>query len=125
MAASSTPRATRSAPNSPPSSSPRCCRPSLESLNYVEGRPPRGPTEASIDKAAADEAGLSWATDQAGRPQRRVSFRLVGFTQLGNASFGGASIAQVTLPEAQRITGKEGRFDQISIAADEGVTPLR
>ena len=44
-----------------------------------------------------------------------------GFTQLGNASFGGASIAQVTLPVAQRLTHKRGRFDQISVAADEGV----
>ena len=49
-------------------------------------------------------------------------FRLVGFTQLGSASFGGASIAQVTLPVAQRLTHKRGRFDQISVAADEGVS---
>ena len=31
----------------------------LESLNYVDGHPPRGPTEASIDKAAAEYAGIS------------------------------------------------------------------
>ena len=53
---------------------------------------------------------------------RARSFRLVGLTRLGNASFGGASIAQLTLPEAQRITGKVGEFDQISIAAEEGVS---
>ena len=53
---------------------------------------------------------------------RAKSFRLVGLTRLGNASFGGASIAQLTLPEAQRMTGKVGEFDQISIAGEEGVS---
>ena len=48
---------------------------------------------------------------------------MVGLTRLGDASFGGASIAQVTLPVAQRLTGKVGRFDQISIAAKSGVSP--
>jgi len=98
--------------------------PSLESLNYVEGHPPRGAGEASLDQAAAEEAGLRLGEKikLVGRIPA-VSYRLVGFTQLGSASFGGASIAQVTLPEAQRITAKEGRFDQISIAADEGVSP--
>ncbi len=96
----------------------------LESLEYVEGHPPRGPTEASIDEAAAKDAGL-----ELGETLRIVGqgsarpFRLVGFTQLGSASFGGASIAQVTLPVAQRLTHKPGRFDQISVAAREGVSP--
>ncbi len=44
-------------------------------------------------------------------------------TELGNASFGGASIAQLTLPQAQFITDKVGQFDQISVAAAKGVTP--
>ncbi len=35
---------------------------SLESLTYIEGHQPRGPTEASIDKAAAETSGpASWA----------------------------------------------------------------
>jgi putative ABC transport system permease protein len=95
----------------------------LESLTYVEGRMPRGPGEASLDKAAADDADL-----ELGDPIKLIgqgkleTFRLVGFTQLGSASFGGASIAQVTLPVAQRLTGKRGRLDQISVAADKGVS---
>jgi putative ABC transport system permease protein len=90
----------------------------LESLNYVDGHPPRGPTEASIDEAAAEDAGLSLGETLriVGQGSARP-FRLVGFTRLGSASFGGASIAQVTLPVAQRLTHKRGRFDQISIAA--------
>ncbi|HET8863833.1 MAG TPA: FtsX-like permease family protein [Solirubrobacterales bacterium] len=95
----------------------------LESLTYVDGHPPRGPTEASLDKAAADESGieLGEAIELIGQGSAR-SFRLVGFTQLGSASFGGASIAQVTLPVAQRLTHKRGRFDQISVAAQKGVS---
>ena len=96
----------------------------LESLTYVEGHRPRGPTEASIDKAAAESSGLELGEtlEIVGQGSAR-SFRLVGFTQLGSASFGGASIAQVTLPVAQRITHKDGRFDQISVAAEQGVSP--
>ena len=96
----------------------------LESLTYVDGHPPRGPTEASIDKAAADSAGLELGEDieLIGQGSAR-KFRLVGFSQLGSASFGGASIAQVTLPVAQALTHKRGRFDQISVAAADGISP--
>jgi putative ABC transport system permease protein len=96
----------------------------LESLTYLDGHRPRGPTEASIDKAAAESSGLELGEDieLIGQGSAR-KFRLVGFTQLGSASFGGASIAQVTLPVAQRLTHKVGRFDQISVAAAAGVSP--
>ena len=95
---------------------------SLESLTYIEGHRPRGPTEASIDKAAAESSDLKLGEEirLIGQGSAR-SFELVGFTRLGGASFGGASIAQVTLPVAQRLTRKIGRFDQISVAADNGV----
>jgi putative ABC transport system permease protein len=96
----------------------------LESLTYIDGHRPRGPTEASIDKAAAEGADLELGEDieLIGQGSAR-KFRLVGFTQLGSASFGGASIAQVLLPVAQALTHKLGRFDQISVAAAEGVSP--
>jgi putative ABC transport system permease protein len=95
----------------------------LESLTYLDGHPPRGPAEASLDKAAAESSGIAMGEKirLIGQGSAR-SFRLVGFTQLGNASFGGASIAQVTLPVAQRLTHKVGRFDQISVAAADGVS---
>ncbi|HEX6602836.1 MAG TPA: FtsX-like permease family protein [Solirubrobacterales bacterium] len=95
----------------------------LRSTTYVEGHVPRGPREASIDKAAADGADLELGDKIKLIGQGRLeTFRLVGLTQLGDASFGGASIAQVTLPVAQRLTNKRGRLDQISVAADEGVS---
>ena len=96
----------------------------LRSVDYVEGHPPRAPREASIDKAAAEASDLALGDriKLVGQGATRV-FRLTGLTQLGSASFGGASIAQVTLPVAQELTAKRGRLDQISVAADEGVTP--
>jgi putative ABC transport system permease protein len=96
----------------------------LESLTYVEGHRPRGPTEASIDRATAESAGLELGEKIGLVGQGKLrQFELVGLTQLGSASFGGASIAQVTLPVAQALTHKVGRFDQISVAAEKGVSP--
>lgn len=96
----------------------------LEALTYVEGHQPRGPTEASIDEAAAEKSNLRLGGEIRIVGQGRArSFRLVGLTELGKASFGGASIAQVTLPVAQSLTHKRGRFDQISVGARSGVSP--
>src|SRR6476661_39844 len=63
----------------------------LESLNYVDGHRPRGPTEASIDRAAAESSNLQLGEEieLIGQGKAR-KFQLVGFTQLGSASFGGA-----------------------------------
>jgi putative ABC transport system permease protein len=96
--------------------------PRLESLTYVEGDKPTGPSQASLDEAAADESGLEIGDRirVAGETEAK-SYELVGLTRLGEASFGGASIAQLILPEAQRITGRVGRFDQINVAAAKGV----
>jgi putative ABC transport system permease protein len=95
----------------------------LESLTYVDGHRPRGPHQASIDKAATESSDLKIgeAIELIGQGAAE-KFRLVGFTKLGSASFGGASIAQVTLPVAQRLTHKRRRFDQISVAAADGVS---
>ncbi len=57
-------------------------------------------------------------------PRARPITRSSGITQFGSGDTSlGASLAQFTLEEAQRLTGKEGRFDEIDIAAAEGTTP--
>jgi putative ABC transport system permease protein len=95
----------------------------LESLTYVDGHRPRGPDEASLDKSGAETAGLELGdTLKIVGAGRAEPFKLVGLTQLGQASFGGASIAQVTLPVAQQLTHKRRQFDQISVASDGGVS---
>jgi putative ABC transport system permease protein len=95
----------------------------LESLNYVEGHKPRNASQTSIDEGAADESGLEIGdTIKLASFERAKSFRLVGITRLGDASFGGASLAALTLSEAQRLTGQNGKFDEIRVAASAGVS---
>jgi putative ABC transport system permease protein len=96
----------------------------LESLDLVGGHEPRGPTEVTLDQAAAERSDLTIGDKLLlVGTGRATPFRIVGETQLGGASFGGTSIAQVLLPQAQKLTGKLGEFDQISIQADSGVSP--
>ena len=95
----------------------------LETQTYPEGRPPRNAREVSLDESAAEEAGLDIGdTLKLASVERIAAYRVVGLTKLGEASWGGASIAGLVLPEAQRITDKRGEFDQVLIAADEGVS---
>jgi putative ABC transport system permease protein len=96
----------------------------LETVEYVQGRKARTPREAALDEAAAERSDLALGDRilLVGTGKARP-FTLVGLTRLGGASFGGTSIAQVTLPVAQQLTGKQGEFDQITVAADEGVSP--
>jgi len=96
---------------------------SLETQTYVEGRKPRDAREATLDQSAAEESGLGLGdTLKLASVERVAGYRIVGLTKLGSASWGGASVAGLTLPEAQRITDKRGEFDQILIAADDGVS---
>ncbi len=98
--------------------------PQIETLKTVEGHRPTNAHEATLDKAAADDAGLSIGDPVRLAGERRArTYRLVGLTQLGGTSFGGASIAQLTLPEAQFITGNVGRFNQISVGLNPDVSP--
>ena len=97
----------------------------FEAFDYVQGRQPGSDNEIAIDKALADNENLEIG-DMLGVQARlaRQDYRVVGIVQLGGVdSFGGASIALMTLNEAQRITGKQGKFDGISVAAEPGVQP--
>jgi putative ABC transport system permease protein len=95
----------------------------LETQTYVEGRPPRNATEVTLDDGAAEEDGIELGdTLKLASVERVRAYRVVGLTKLGDASWGGASVAGLVLPEAQRITDKRGEFDQILIAAEEGVS---
>jgi putative ABC transport system permease protein len=97
--------------------------PQIETLKTVAGHRPANDHEATLDKAAADDAGLHVGDPIRIAGERRVhTYRLVGLTELGGTSFGGASIAQLLLPEAQRITGNVGRFNQISVGINPDVS---
>ena len=97
----------------------------FDPLTYVEGTKPATDDEVVIDKATADAEGFEIG-DQvtiAGKAAAR-SYTVVGIATLGDIdSFGGATMALLTLPEAQRITGKEGQLDQVQVAAAAGTSP--
>ena len=97
----------------------------FDPLTYVEGGPPESDDEVVIDKASADDEGFGVGDriEIAGK-EAASEYTLVGIATLGEVdSFGGATVAELTLAEAQRITGKVGRLDQISVAADDGTSP--
>ena len=99
----------------------------FDPLTYVEGSPPMSDDEVVIDKASAEDEGFA-VGDKVTIAGRAATdeYTLSGIATLGDVdSFGGATIAVLTLPEAQRLTGKEGEFDQISVAAEDGVSPDR
>jgi putative ABC transport system permease protein len=53
-------------------------------------------------------------------------FTVVGKTKFGNVgSIGGATLIELDLPTAQRMTNEVGKFDQISVMNDPGVSQLQ
>ena len=97
----------------------------FDPFDYDEGGPPQAPNEVAIDKLSADKENLEVGDSitVAGAEAAR-KYEIVGIATLGEVdSFGGASVAILPLEEAQRLADKVGEFDQISIAAEQGVSP--
>jgi putative ABC transport system permease protein len=95
----------------------------FETLTYTEGRPPDTANEASIDESTADREDFSIGdTLRIAGPAGVKGYEIVGLQRLGSTSSGGSSTAQLTLPEAQRLTDKRGELDGVSVQAAEGVS---
>ena len=97
----------------------------FDPFEYAEGRPPSSNSEVAIDKLSADKEDLSVGdrVTVSGQEAAR-EYEIVGVATLGEVdSFGGATVAILPLGEVQRLGDRVGEFDQISIAAAEGVTP--
>ena len=95
----------------------------FDAFDYDEGRRPEAPGEVAIDKLSADNEDLSVGDriTVSGSEAAR-EYEIVGVARLGEVdSFGGATVAILTLPEAQRLSDKHNEYDQISVAAEEGV----
>src|SRR5947209_4279117 len=98
-------------------------QPRFRSDTLVAGHYPVG-NEVALDQGTASRHHL-----HLGQRLKLVSvapaapLTLVGITKFGDvSSIGGASIIDVDLATAQRITGKIGKFDQIAVAAAPGVS---
>ncbi|MGH3994650.1 MAG: ABC transporter permease, partial [Pseudonocardiaceae bacterium] len=98
----------------------------FETLTYTDGRTPETAGEASIDQSTADREGLEIGdTLRVAGDAGVKGYELVGIQRLGDTSSGGSGTAQLTLPEAQRLTDKVGEFDGISVQAAEDVSPAQ
>ena len=92
---------------------------------YLDGAQPAADNEIGLDEFTADEEGFEVGdtvtiTGAAGASEYTIS----GITQFGTGvPLGGASLVEMTLPEAQRVTDKPGEFDEIAVQAEDGVTP--
>ena len=90
------------------------------------GSPPSGPDQVAIDAATAEGHGIR-VGDRVrilfeGQPGE---FDVVGIAGYGESdSLFGATWALFDLPTAQRMLGKEGELDSVSVVAEDGVSGL-
>jgi putative ABC transport system permease protein len=100
--------------------------PELQAGSTVrQGRLPSSPDEMVVDAQTASKHGFA--------PGDRVKVLLQGpartFTVSGVIGFGaagnlgGATLAGFTLPTAQEVLNRNGKFDEIDVVAADGVTP--
>jgi putative ABC transport system permease protein len=97
----------------------------FDPLEYVEGGPPANATQVAINQGTADNEDLKIGDriSLVGRTGRR-SYTISGLAKFGDvSSLGGATVAVVTLPQAQLLAGQPHRVDSIQVAAEPGVTP--
>ncbi|HEX2272768.1 MAG TPA: FtsX-like permease family protein, partial [Acidimicrobiales bacterium] len=96
----------------------------LDPFTLVEGTPPRADTEVVIDKKSADDGKLrvgDTTTVLVQGPPQQV--RIAGIVKFGEAdSPGGASFVLFTTDAAQRLVAEPGRFDSVSVVAEEGLS---
>jgi putative ABC transport system permease protein len=92
-------------------------------LDLVEGAWPAG-GQVVVDASTADKEGFqvddTVGVQGAGRVQE---LEISGIVKFGSVStIGGATLAGFDLPTAQRIFAKEGKLDEIAVAARSGVS---
>ncbi|HUS60725.1 MAG TPA: ABC transporter permease, partial [Acidimicrobiales bacterium] len=96
----------------------------LSPYQIQSGRGPEADNEVALNVAAIEEAGFALGdtitmVNQVGRE----TFTLVGAVTYGTAkSSGGAVSAEVTLAQAMRIAGTDGKVQQVSAGAEPGVS---
>jgi putative ABC transport system permease protein len=96
-------------------------------LQLVSGTWPSGPSEVAIDANTAEKqhyaVGQTIGVIARGAEQH---FRIAGVAKIGGVtSLGGATMAIFDFPIAQRLFGKVGQLDSISIAAKSGFKPAQ
>jgi putative ABC transport system permease protein len=92
---------------------------------FKQGREPRASGEVAFDNFTAKEEKYKLGEQvRIAGPGGVKQYRIVGIAEFGGGiPLGGASLAQFTLPEAQRLTAKRDKLDEILIAGQPGVSP--
>jgi putative ABC transport system permease protein len=93
-----------------------------ELFDVASGRLPSGPGEVAIDRSTAKNKHLAVGDRIVIAAQiPKQTFHIVGTIRIqGVDSLGGAPVAMLTLPEAQRITGKVDQLDEIDATLKQG-----
>ena len=93
-------------------------------LNILEGRWPAAENEIVIDAGTADKQDFAVGdTVEVSTLEPKQPFDVVGVAKYGDLdSLGAISFVVFTIPAAQQLLGREGQFDAISVAAEEGVS---
>jgi len=96
----------------------------FENFSAVSGTLPQGPSDVAIDQATAQRYSL-----KVGEPLRvagastAVTYRIAGIVKFaGSASFGGAGVALLTLPQARRVAAEPDAYDELIVAAKSSVS---
>lgn len=94
-------------------------------LTLTAGRWAENDRQVVVDRGVAEKEGFE-VGDKVGvsalGPTRR--FTISGIAQFGSVpSLGAATVAVFTVPEAQRLLGKQGRLDVVFVAARPGFDP--
>ncbi|MET0420062.1 MAG: FtsX-like permease family protein [Acidimicrobiia bacterium] len=96
----------------------------LSTLTLVDGKAPRAPDQIVIDKQSATDAGYKVGDTvpvitKAGPGE----YQLTGIVKFGTSnSLLGATIVAFTPATASEVLGEPGKFDQIDVSADSGVS---
>ena len=96
----------------------------LNPFEIADGRAPEAPDEIVIDKASADSTGYQVGDSVPVQARDGVDdYTLAGIATFGTAdSPGGASYVLWDTATAQRLIGESGRFNSVSVVADDGVS---
>jgi putative ABC transport system permease protein len=95
----------------------------FNAFTIVDGVPPTSAGEVVVDLGAADAGGFAIGDDIRVETMSGLNtFKLVGIAEYGTSSnMGGASAVLFDLATAQAEAGRDGAFDDIAIAASDGV----
>lgn len=97
--------------------------PDLSAWRLAAGRWARGDDETALDASTAERFGYRVGDRLPVIGERGVErLRITGLAKFGETSLAGAAVALPTLRTADRLSGRDGRFDDVIVDADDGVS---